>query len=47
MGYSYILRGQFTVARRYFMKAYARQPGDPTITANIALINSLVSSARP
>jgi hypothetical protein len=29
------------------MKAYARQPGDPTITANIALINSLAPPARP
>ncbi len=47
MGYSYILRGHYAIARKYFMKAYARQPGDPTITANIALINSLVSPARP
>lgn len=47
MGYSYILRGQYTIARKYFMKAYARQPGDPTITANIALINSLAPPARP
>ena len=47
MGYSYILRGQYAIARKYFMKAYARQPGDPTIIANIALINSLVSPAQP
>jgi Flp pilus assembly protein TadD len=47
MGYSYILRGQYTTARKYIMKAYARQPGNPTITANIALINSLISSVRP
>lgn len=47
MGYSYILRGQYSIARKYFMKANARQPGDPTITANIALINSLAPQARP
>jgi len=47
MGYSYILRGQYGIARKYFMKANARQPGDPTITANIALINSLAPPARP
>jgi Flp pilus assembly protein TadD len=47
MGYSYILRGQYATARRYIMKAYAQQPGDPTIIANIALINSLVPPARP
>jgi Flp pilus assembly protein TadD len=47
MGYSYILRGQYAVARKYIMKAYAREPGDPTIIANVALINSLISSAQP
>jgi Flp pilus assembly protein TadD len=47
MGYSHILRGQYAVARKYIMKAYAREPGDPTIIANIALINSLISSERP
>jgi Flp pilus assembly protein TadD len=41
MGYSYIQRRQYGIARKYFLKAYARQPDDPTITANIALIDSL------
>lgn len=47
MGYSYILRGQFTTARKYIMKAYALEPGDPTIIANVALINSLAPPSRP
>jgi Flp pilus assembly protein TadD len=47
MGYSYILRGQYAVARKYIMNAYAREPADPTIIANVALINSLISSVRP
>jgi Flp pilus assembly protein TadD len=47
MGYSYILRGQYRIARKYIMKAFARQPGDPVIIANVALINSLDPPAQP
>lgn len=47
MGYSYILRGQYNIARRYIMKAYAREPGDPTIASNVALIDTLAPRAHP
>ena len=47
MGYSYILRGQYPIARKYIMKAYALEPGDPTIVSNVALIDTLAPRARP
>jgi Flp pilus assembly protein TadD len=42
LGYSYMLRGQFALARQYMMKAYAREPNNPTIANNLQLLDSLV-----
>jgi Flp pilus assembly protein TadD len=42
LGYSYMLRGQFATARRYMMKAYKREPNDPTIANNVQLLDSLI-----
>jgi Flp pilus assembly protein TadD len=39
-GYSYMLRGDLVNARRKFMKAYEREPGNPTIANNLQLLNS-------
>jgi Flp pilus assembly protein TadD len=39
-GYSYMLRGNLTGARKKFMKAYELDPGNPTIANNIELLNS-------
>lgn len=38
-GYSYMLRGDLVAARRYFLKAYAREPGNPTIRNNLKLLD--------
>jgi Flp pilus assembly protein TadD len=46
LGYSYMLRGQYEVARRYVMKAYARDPSNPTIANNLQLLNSLPPTRR-
>jgi Flp pilus assembly protein TadD len=46
LGYSYMLRGQFATARRYMLKAYARDPNDPTIINNLQLLDSLVPPTR-
>src|SRR5947207_9585194 len=39
-GYSYMLRGDLANARRKFLKAYEREPGNPTIANNLQLLNS-------
>jgi Flp pilus assembly protein TadD len=39
-GYSYMLRGDLTHARAKFLKAYEREPNNPTIINNIKLLNS-------
>jgi Flp pilus assembly protein TadD len=39
-GYSYMLRGDLINARRKFMQAYEREPGNPTIANNLQLLNS-------
>lgn len=39
-GYSYMLRGDLKKARRKFLKAYEKEPKNPTIINNIALLNS-------
>jgi Flp pilus assembly protein TadD len=39
-GYSYMLRGNFKLAREKFMKAYAREPNNPTIANNLRLLDS-------
>ena len=40
MGYSYMLRGDLTHARQTFLKAYQRDPNNPTIANNLRLLNS-------
>jgi Flp pilus assembly protein TadD len=39
-GYSYMLRGDLANARRKFLKAYEREPNNPTIANNLQLLNS-------
>jgi Tfp pilus assembly protein PilF len=39
-GYSYMLRGDLTTARQKFMKAYQREPNNPTVANNLKLLNS-------
>jgi Flp pilus assembly protein TadD len=39
-GYSYMLRGDLVNARKKFLKAYAREPNNPTIANNLQLLNS-------
>ena len=39
-GYSYMLRGDLVNARKKFLKAYEREPGNPTIANNLQLLNS-------
>jgi Flp pilus assembly protein TadD len=38
-GYSYMLRGDLKTARQYFLKAYRREPGNPTIINNLKLLD--------
>jgi tetratricopeptide (TPR) repeat protein len=38
-GYSYMLRGDLKTARQYFLRAYRRQPGNPTIINNLKLLD--------
>ena len=38
-GYSYMLRGNLTAARRKFEKAYSLDPGNPVIANNLELLN--------
>jgi Flp pilus assembly protein TadD len=35
-----MLRGDLANARRKFLKAYEREPGNPTIANNLQLLNS-------
>ena len=39
-GYSYMLRGDLVKARSKFLKAYEREPYNPTIANNLQLLNS-------
>jgi Flp pilus assembly protein TadD len=39
-GYSYMLRGDLVNARKKFIKAYEREPNNPTIANNLQLLNS-------
>jgi Flp pilus assembly protein TadD len=39
-GYSYMLRGDFVRARTMFLRAYARDPNNPTIINNLQLLGS-------
>jgi len=45
-GYSYMLRGRLTEARRKFLKAYDRDPTNPTIVNNLELLNSSATVIR-
>ena len=38
-GYSYMLRGNLSAARRKFEKAYSLDPGNPVIANNLELLN--------
>ena len=38
-GYSYMLRGNLVAARKDFLKAYEREPGNPTILNNLKLLD--------
>lgn len=38
-GYSYMLRGDLKTARQYFLRAYRREPGNPTIINNLKLLD--------
>ena len=39
-GYSYMLRGNMVEARRKFLRAYEREPNNPTVINNLELLNS-------
>src|SRR5262249_5259611 len=39
-GYSYMLRGKLVEARRKFLRAYEREPNNPTVINNLELLNS-------
>ena len=39
-GYSYMLRGHLAQARRKLLKAYEREPQNPTVLNNLKLLNS-------
>ena len=39
-GYSYMLRGRLVEARRKLLKAYEREPHNPTVINNLKLLNS-------
>ncbi len=38
-GYSYMLRGNLVAARKDFLKAYEKDPGNPTILNNLKLLD--------
>jgi Flp pilus assembly protein TadD len=40
LGYSYMLRGNYPVARKKFLQALKRDPGNPTIANNLWLLDS-------
>jgi hypothetical protein len=40
MGYSYMLRGEFERARRIFLEAYEKDPGNAVIRNNLARLDS-------
>jgi Flp pilus assembly protein TadD len=39
LGYSYMLRGDLIKARKYLLKAFAREPRNPMIINNLKLLN--------
>lgn len=46
LGYSYLLRGNLVTARRYFLKAYDIDPGNPTTANNLELLRNSVTFAK-
>ncbi len=46
LGYSYMLRGELVKARKKFMQAYRREPGNPTIANNLKLLDASYKFAR-
>lgn len=45
-GYSYMLRGDYIAARKKFLKAYAREPNNPTILNNLRLLDGSARSIQ-
>jgi Flp pilus assembly protein TadD len=45
-GYSYMLRGDLVNARKKFLKAYEREPGNPVIANNLQLLDSSAKFIR-
>lgn len=46
IGYSYLLRGNLTTARRYFLKAYEIDPSNPVTADNLQLLKNSVKYAQ-
>ena len=46
VGYSHLLRGNLPQARRYFLKAYEKEPGNETTANNIELLRNSASFAK-
>jgi Flp pilus assembly protein TadD len=46
-GYSYLLRGDRATAQDKFMRAYRRDPSNPTVNNNLQLLNASDSSEQP
>ncbi|HEY4921532.1 MAG TPA: tetratricopeptide repeat protein [Xanthobacteraceae bacterium] len=42
LGYSYMLRGDYVTARKKFMQALRRDPGNPTVLNNLKLLDASV-----
>jgi Flp pilus assembly protein TadD len=45
-GYSYMLRGDYIAARKKFLRAYAREPNNPTIINNLKLLDGSARSIQ-
>jgi len=46
VGYSHLLRGNLPLARRYFLKAYEKDPSNETTANNIELLRNSASFAK-
>jgi len=45
-GYSYMLRGNYPEARKRFLRAYAREPNNPTVLNNLKLLDGSTRDIR-
>jgi Flp pilus assembly protein TadD len=45
-GYSYMLRGDLTAARKKFLRAYEREPNNPTVVNNLKLLDGSARFVR-